>query len=63
LAIAKTIASPFILRSASGASTRSPDSPTIRSVPSMTSAGVPSRRSGLVCSAYQRLMGDIDLSA
>ena len=42
--------------SASGGITRAPERPTKRSAPSITSAGPPVRRSGLVCSANQRLM-------
>ena len=57
LAIANTIASSAICASASAGMTRAPERPMNRSAPSMTSAGPPVRRSLLVVSANQRLIG------
>jgi hypothetical protein len=56
LAIAKTIASSFILSSASAEMIPGPESPMKRSMPSMTSPGWPLSFSGLEFSAYQRLI-------
>ena len=57
LAIANTIASSAIFASASAGITRAPERPMNRSAPSMTSGGPPWRRSSLVDSANQRLIG------
>ena len=59
LAIANTIASRFILCSASGSITRAPESPTNRSAPSITSAGAAMALLGVGASANQRLTGGI----
>jgi hypothetical protein len=56
LAIAKTIASSFILPSASGGMIPGPERPMKRSMPSIASAGCPVTLSGLEFSAYQRLI-------
>ena len=56
LAIAKTIASSFILASESASMMPGPERPMKRSMPSITSSGCPWMCSGLETSAYQRLV-------
>ena len=58
-AIAKTIASSFILSSDFASTRPGPESPMNMSHPSITSFGPPESFSGFEFSAYQRLIGDI----